>query len=76
MSTSLTKPVVRRLEREDLIIKITPEGVYTKAPRSRKWYGPVGWGLVHWKAQMVQVNEAIAEKEEKRVLRKVSRGKV
>lgn len=71
MATSLTKPLSRKLEREQLIVRITPEGIYTREPKKRTWWGPVAWSKVHRTCQMVQVNEAI---ETKRRRRKVGRG--
>lgn len=76
MATPLTKPLQRVLEREGLVVKFTPEGVYTRQAGKRTWFGPTSWGKIHWSCQMIQVNERLEEKRVRKITRKVSRSLV
>lgn len=73
MPTPLQKDLQRELARENLIVRFSPEGIYTREKRTRTWWGPIAWSKVHWFCQQVQVREAIAEKEEKKALRRATR---
>lgn len=69
MATVLAKQVVRKLEREDLVVRITPEGLYTREPRRRTWWGPVPWKAVHWSCQKIQIDALVQERLAKRKAR-------
>jgi hypothetical protein len=76
MPTKLEKDVFRELPRDELIVRIAPEGIYTRPKRTRQWWGPIPWNKVHWQCQQVQVHEAIAERAERKLMRRVTRGRV
>lgn len=73
MPTKLEKDVLREVPRDELIVRITPEGIYTREKRTRRWWGPIAWNKVHWQCQQVQVHEAIAEKETRKLVRRTTR---
>lgn len=74
MTTTLTKELRRALPREGLVVKFTPEGIYTREAGKRTWWGPTPWGKVHWSCQKVQIDQAVAEKKTRR--RRTTRAKV
>lgn len=76
MATSLSKPLQRQLEREQLVIKITPEGIYTRQAGKRTWFGPLAWGKIHYSCQLVQANALMEERRVRKIVRKVSRSLV
>lgn len=77
MPTVLAKQVIRKLDREDLVVRITPEGLYTREPRRRTWWGPVPWKALHWNCQKIQIDAIVNERLAKRKgRRRVKRGKV
>jgi hypothetical protein len=73
MPTLLQKQIHRELAREGLIVRVSPEGIYTREKRSRRWWGPIPWSKVHWQCQQVQVHEAIADQDAKKALRRATR---
>jgi len=73
MPTPLKKALLRELDREDLVVRLTPEGIYTRPKRTRMWWGPIPWTKVHWQCQQVQVQQAIAEKEDRKTMRRALR---
>ncbi len=70
MTTELTRTITRRLPREQLVVRITPEGIYTREPRKRTWWGPIAWSAVDWGAKKIQIQAA---QEAKAARRKSSR---
>ncbi len=44
MPTPLTKPVVRALLRDKLIVTVAPDGIYIREAGKRITYGPLSYG--------------------------------
>ena len=61
--TDLTKSVVRRITRDQLIVTIAPEGVYVRQVKRKKVYGPLSYGRLLM--QCVRINIAADEKAKK-----------
>jgi hypothetical protein len=53
-----------------LCVMLTPEGIYTREPRRREWYGPVAWSHVHLIGARGKADENVIARK----TRKVSRG--
>jgi hypothetical protein len=70
MPTTLDKDLLRHLPREDLTVRVAPEGIYLREKHKRHWWGPLTWSRALWYCQQVQVNDAI----EAKAARKVTRG--
>jgi hypothetical protein len=73
MPTRLDKAILREVPRNELIVRIAPEGIYTRSKRSRTWWGPIAWNMVNWQCQKVQIDAILKEKAEQKAARKATR---